>query len=334
MTEAKVKVLVIGQDNHFAGLEGVQVDHVLTRKTYTPDAEAIIDTSTYCSASTACLRFFRGHYHLALLPAIDLTWPHNFSPMQKRLRAVFRSLVSLPFSRFLTKLLIPGSTHIAVIDRYDATDIHEQSAQFFHANSYWKVNPATANASYRGKPVQFLPLWVFEPPSGWSTVNWEDRDIDLFFASSINAPPRERGLQFIKNLAQSHPELRLHIADKPLSADAFHEHMSRSRMVLSTEGVGFHCFRHYQTMLHEAVPLVNHNDQVQTNLIDGENSLRYHENQNDFNRVVLSALQDLPRLATVARQARLFAQQHHTPNGIARRILAHASLQPTAPSNE
>lgn len=325
----QLRVLVIGQDNHFAGMQGVRVDHVVTRKTYTPDAAPGNDNrNTHtCSALTACLRLLQNQYQLALLPAIDLTWPHNFSTKQKLQRAILRKIIHFPPAGFLARRLRPRSTHLAMIDRYDAPTIHEASAVFLNADSYWKVNPsATPAPTFGGKPVQFLPLWVFEPPSGWSTVKWKDRNIDVFCASSINAPARERGLQLLRNLAASHPQLRVCIAEKPLTPDEFHEHMSRSRIVLSTEGVGFHCFRHYQTMLHQAVPLVNHNDAVRTDLMDQVNCLRYHENQEDFNRVVLAALRDPSQLGIIANQARTFARQHHTPNAIAKKILTHASI--------
>lgn len=334
-TTPPIRVLVIGQDNLFAQLPHVQSHHVITRHTYTPDAD--IPPHTIKPLWTSLLNLLRGHYHLAIFPAVDLNWIDNVHPFQKYARNTLRLLTRIPLSKPLFKLIRPRHTHIAVLDRYDIPTIHHPVANLFNTNSYWKVNlsnpPPPQPKTYQ---LHHIPMWIFPPKNGWHPIPWKQKNIDVFAAFSLNAPQRNRALQWLHNFAAKHPEYNIIIPDKPLPKDDFQDHLQRSRICLSPDGIGFHCFRHYQTMACGTVPFITRNPTIQSDIVHLDNCILYDDNECGFYNALLNALQNPTQLYTISQNAQQLFHQRHTPEAVAQLILKntlpqHSTTHPHTP---
>lgn len=318
-------MLFVGQDNLFEKLPNVDSHHVVTRPSYTPDAT--FDPTNFRSLWFALWKLIRGDYHLAVLPAIDLEFDQNVRLIQHLTRPIIRFLSHRRFARKLSRALLPGSTHIAILDRYDAPKIHSEAAILFNADSYWKVNLPNPPPTSFPFPIYHVPMWIFPPQKGWLPLPWEQKDIDVFAAFSLNAPPRARAIQWLRQFASKHPQYRIVIPDTPLPPDEYWNHMKRSRICLSPEGIGFHCFRHYQCMPCGAIPFVTRNVSVYTDLVDQTNCFLYDDEETSFLTSLQNALQQPDFLPQISQNALNLFHQRHTPQAVALHLL-HQTIHP------
>lgn len=325
-----MNLLVIGQDNLFADLvrDGATVDFIQTRTSITPDAPPTQAAPSPADLLKITCRFFSGRYDVALIPAINLDWPHNSGVKQKYLRQLLTLICRSHLFKSLFKLVRPEQTHIVSLDRNDETTCYPTFHEFLDADSYWKTNPLKADVE---TGVLFHPYWIYPPPSDPPRIAWPDKDIDLFCAVSPNSEARARALQWTEQLKRQAPKLRIFTPSERLDSNGFHAHLARSRLVLSPEGIGYHCFRHYQSMMHGAIPLINRCDAIHTDLAHEVNCLLYDDSKEAFIQTITTAFTQAERLQQASLRAREFALSKHMTATVGRNLLEQIGFNRATP---
>lgn len=150
----------------------------------------------------------------------------------------------------------------------------------------------------------------------------QEKRADVFFAGRTegSSTVRARGLAELKALAAQ--GVVVDIPDAPLPPDAFYRRCAGAWLVWSPEGLGWDCFRHYETPLCGSVPLINQPPiDRHRPLLQGEHALYYDPEPGGLTRAVLDALKDKPALARMADAARAHVLAHHTPEALARYVV-------------
>jgi hypothetical protein len=146
---------------------------------------------------------------------------------------------------------------------------------------------------------------------------------DVFFAGAIHGRSTQRPRALAELRAM--PGLRLDIPNTPLPPAAFMARMAAAHLVLSPEGLGWDCFRHYEAPAAWSVPVMNFPpiERAQP-LRHGEHCILHDVTQGALAAAVQGALADPARLARMAAAARAHVALHHTPAAIARYVVRTA----------
>lgn len=179
-----------------------------------------------------------------------------------------------------------------------------------------------------GRIEKLRPLSLGLPigAAGLPPVPPPPKTVDVFFAGQVekSSSIRPRGLSELRALAGE--GVSLDIPDAPLPRAAFYERCAAARLVWSPEGLGWDCFRHYEAAAAGSVPLINQPTiERHRPLVCGEHALYYDPEPGGLTRAVRSALADRPALARIAAGGQAHVLEHHTPEAIARYVVA-ASL--------
>jgi|GEM_PF-4497306 len=317
------KFLFIGQDNLLAHRGDLDISFVPTGKAYTPDAPRYPKASLLFQLPRVLYALYSGKYEAAIIPATDKSINYGDSLSQRCIRQLFHATSQSQTLSHFSRNLVSSHTKILILDRYDSPEIQTKQALFTHAESYWKLNLIKDLLPDSSFKVHSLPCWVYQPESFTTRppLSWADRDIDLFCAFSVNSEAKKTALEWTKRFLTKN--IKIFIADSPLSSTDFHEHMARSKIVLSPEGIGYHCFRHYQAMMHGAVPLVSMPNRIVTDLAHGKNSLLYENHEDSFRKTFSGALHDGTKLQALAIKCRECWEQHHSPSAVGDKLVAY-----------
>jgi hypothetical protein len=318
------RILIIGQDNLFAGLPGCLVDHVSTGKTMTPHVATAGSTT---GLAVILGKIAAGKYDLIALPAVDFRWPHDASLGKRWLRSLLARVgclrcVSGPVHRILSR----KATKVIVLDRYDS---HEVLMNYLRcvvtASFYFKTN-LLAEAGDRvawtgnGRPcrLKYLPYWL--ATENYPVPFQRHRDIDVFFAGDVNSEERRSAIAAMRGMEAE--GYRVYIASRRLDLQEYMALMSRSWLTLSPQGFGYNGFRHYESMLVGSVPLINQSQPpILNDFVHGENCWLYSHEAQDIQHVARTALQDKQRLLRIAGGLRQFAEEHHSIRAVGRYLL-------------
>jgi hypothetical protein len=98
--------------------------------------------------------------------------------------------------------------------------------------------------------------------------------------------------------------------EAPLSWSEYLDVCKDSKLCVSPAGEGWHCFRHYETMLCGAVPLINIPEApLKSDLVDGVNCILYHDKEDLFNKICAYERGELK--VSMSEEDRIsFARQH------------------------
>jgi len=239
---------------------------------------------------------------------------------------------------------------IAVVDHEDVPFINrgnlallDRCALWFKRElpvDRWRVFQKTAHANlptprFREKPREIgwveklrplalgLPIGAQQDLPAESVVT---KSADVFFSGRVTGSSwvRPRGLAELKALAAT-GAIRLDLPDGPLPRPDFYRRCASAWIVWSPEGLGWDCFRHYEAAAAGSVPLINQPTIERSQpLIGGEHALYYDPEPGGLTRAVRAALMDRPALGRMADAARRHVLERHTPEAIARRIVAEA----------
>jgi len=137
------------------------------------------------------------------------------------------------------------------------------------------------------------------------------KEVDVFFAGSINSTQRMAGLAVLQSLmAQGY---RIDICEGGLSKHDYLTRCARAFLTWSPEGYGWECLRHYEASLCGSVPILSAPGVTRYfPLRDGEHAFIYPVEGNGLRDTIVGALGDKPRLARMAEAARAHALAHHT----------------------
>lgn len=311
--EELIRVLVIGRDQLIRSGRRYEVDFIPTGRSDTPDAP-LGYAPTFLTRLEYLWGLIRGQYRLALLAA-----PASGSIAERLLR--------LRPSVFLLQKLRFGSTHLALLDTGDSAVLPEAALIALRPDTCWKLHLTDPGQPLHGSTaLHLLPRWVYPPPAGWSRTPWKQREIDLLLPPGPDHSARRVVLQWLAHYRKT-SRLKIRIVEAETGERELHELLGRSRLVLTPVGEGLHQPRHYQAMLHGALPVINESGTtLQTTLAHGENCLFYQENEASLRAVLDWAAEHPESVEILARQARQHAWEHHTPIAISRTLLQTAGL--------
>jgi hypothetical protein len=321
-------VLCVGQDNLFAGLPGCVVDHLSTGATITPFGVRSISAKRRIPSILA--RVCAGKYDLIVLPAIDFNHVCDDSFVKRTARCAVSAVLRFrPTSTCINHLLSRQATTVIVLDRYDS---HETLGEYLRcvtsARCYFKTNlqekdnnqvyPAGNDLGCRFK---YLPYWI--EVENYQVPFQRDRDIDVFFAGTVNSDERRASIDRVRQLQSE--GYRIVIEEAHLPFAEYLSLMSRSWLTLSPQGYGYNGFRHYESMLVGSVPLINVPDPpVVNDFCHGHNCFFYSTARADLNEVIKSALSDKRRLLQIAEGLREFVVNRHSRRGVGAYLLREA----------
>ena len=136
-----------------------------------------------------------------------------------------------------------------------------------------------------------------------------EREIDLFYAGSDTMYVRRK----IRPLEEELKRRGLNVVwlREKVPFEKFVEYLKNSKVVLSPEGAGWHCFRHYEALAAGAVPVINRpEDGLYTDIVEGKTAW-FYDDVEDAARIVEEVVRDDRSLAMNLQQCMDFAKQHH-----------------------
>jgi hypothetical protein len=154
-----------------------------------------------------------------------------------------------------------------------------------------------------------------------------EKTVDVFFAGDVETSSTVRRSGMAELLALRERGLRIDIPATRLPPDEFYRRCAQAWIVWSPEGLGWDCFRHYEALACNAVPLINQPtiERYQP-LVHGVHALFYAPEPGGLTRTIMAALADKERLQAIARDGRAHALAHHTPAAISRHIVESTLL--------
>jgi hypothetical protein len=153
-----------------------------------------------------------------------------------------------------------------------------------------------------------------------------EKEIDVFFAGSVNSVPRASGLQLLRALQREGYRIEIHGGGLPKRD--YLERCAKAWLTLSPEGYGWECFRHYEASLCLSVPVLGPPGILRHEpLLAGLHAIYYSAEGDGLRNAILTALADKPSLNLMASAARAHVLRHHTHTQVTRHILETALAQ-------
>ena len=148
---------------------------------------------------------------------------------------------------------------------------------------------------------------------------------DLFFAgqSQFTTSVRTQGMGQLSQLRER--GIRVEVPDRFLPPEVYLERMAAAWLVWSPSGLGWECFRHYESAVSGSVPVINMPTiQRYRPLEHGRHCFLYPLEGDGLVRTVLEALRDKRRLEEMAAAARRHVLAHHTHAALCRHVVESA----------
>jgi hypothetical protein len=259
-------------------------------------------------------------FDLLVLPALHPDHHHDQSLLKIGTKVMAKGAVGMPFvSRILGQLPIKKTRYI-IIDINDTTQICDRTTKIFpHYEVYFKreLDFSLRDANYpqlRTKPISlFLPD---ERPK----IETISKDIDVFFAGTICNDVRRKAVDELQSLHDS--GFSIYFPKEKLSYQEYIKNLSRSWIVLSPEGHGWDCYRHYESGFAGSVPLINYPSyRREIFLKEGVHCIYYDSRKESVADKVRVLLQNKADLLRIGAEARRHILRYHTRAGVARSIL-------------
>jgi len=150
-----------------------------------------------------------------------------------------------------------------------------------------------------------------------------DKDVDVFFAGSINSTLRSAGLPILRALQAE--GCRVDVCEGGLPKGEYLARCARAWLTWSPEGYGWECLRHYEASLCLSVPVLSPPGILRHfPLLNGVHAIYYLAEGDGLREAILGALADKPRLEAMARAARAHALSHHTQSKVVEHMLSVA----------
>jgi hypothetical protein len=181
------------------------------------------------------------------------------------------------------------------------------------------LTPKLPSPRFRAKPenlarfTKLRPISLGIPPQvdAMMPIAPREKTADLFFSGTAHGlPARQRAFAELDELRAAGvvvdvPEHRLEPAE-------FYARCAAARMVLSPQGYGWDCFRHYESAACGSVPVMNYPQILQHQpMQDGVNCFYYPPEPGGLAATVKRALEDKDRLVVMAEKAREHVTRHH-----------------------
>jgi hypothetical protein len=267
-----------------------------------------------------------GTYDLVVLPAIHPE--HRFDEPWHKLAAKFvvqtvaRSAV---FSALLSRVV--GSCRHVIVDIGDDRRLCEATIRLFPRSTlYFKRELDLDRITERGR-IRPLPLFV---PNENLIPQRQQKDIDVFFAGALCNSIRSDAVETVRG--PSGGGLRVVIPSAPLSYPDFMVALARSWLVLSPEGYGWDCYRHYEACLAGSVPVINRPSYRRPLFLEhGMHCFYYDSGQGSLTELLHAVLANKDRLMRMAAAGRRHVLANHTRSAVARYILREIAGETVVP---
>jgi hypothetical protein len=258
-------------------------------------------------------------YDLVVLPAIHpdhrYDEPSHKLLVKNMLQAIGQS------QRAVTGLnyLLGPCRHI-IVDMGDNRGLCTTSLRLFPRHScYFKRELDLDLLTDVRVAVQLRPLPLFVPNEA-RIPTLQPKSVDVFFAGALCNQVRRAAVQAARSLARH--GLQVHIPTTPLPYPEFMMALAKSWLVLSPEGYGWDCYRHYEACLAGSVPVINlPRYQRALYLQDGVHCFYYNPAENSLAELLRALLADKNRLLCMAEAGRQYVLSHHTRASVARYML-------------
>ncbi|HEY6982750.1 glycosyltransferase [Reyranella sp.] len=267
------------------------------------------------------LKRIRGReFDLIVLPAIHPQHVHDQSRYKLMAKALLRRTARLPTVAALLHRHGLRATRSVVLDIHDDRRLCDTTLRLFpRCALYFKreLSLDEPNDGPMARKLKPIPLVL---PDERRVPAAREKDIDLIFVGRICNETRAKAVDQARHLASR--GIRVFIPDAPLSYPAFIEALSRSWLVLSPEGEGWDCYRHYEACLAGSVPLINR-PRYRRHLYLGEGAhcFYYDADRDCLADQVVSLLADKPRLSQMAEDGRRHVLANHTRSAVGRYML-------------
>jgi hypothetical protein len=261
----------------------------------------------------------RHNYDLIVLPAVHPDHRYD-EPWHKLIAksALQLSSRSGALSRAFTALF--GTTPHVIVDVGDNRTLCETAIRLFPSNSLYFMRELDLDLTALPQDRKRVrPLSLFVPNEALAPEPCE-KTIDVFFAAAVCNEARATAMHAAADLAER--GLRVVVAHEPLPYREFLATLARSWLVLSPEGYGWDCYRHYESCLAGSVPLINRPAYRRTlYLQEGIHCFYYDSEQASLADLVVELLGNKDRLMRMAKAGRQHVLAHHTRAAIARFIM-------------
>jgi hypothetical protein len=268
-------------------------------------------------------------FDLIVLPAIHPQHVEDQSRYKLISKAALRGAANVPaVAALLQRFGLRCARHV-ILDIHDDPRLCETTLRLFpHFALYFKRELALDALPDTPASGKFKPLPLILPNERRIPLCHE-KDIDLVFAGRLCNDTRKRAIEAARGLAAQ--RVRVFIPDRPLEYPSFMEVLGRSWLVLSPEGLGWDCYRHYEACLAGSVPLINlPRFQRHLHLEEGRHCFYYDAERDCVATRVLELLADKSRLVRMSEQGRRHVLANHTRSAIARYMLSElARLSPS-----
>jgi hypothetical protein len=315
-----MRVLEVSRLGLFKGLLPDQTEWIRWGSSLTADEPVHPEEPSLSLLARTLSRIRRREFDLIVLPAIHPQHVHNQSKIKLMSKAMLRNAAKVPALANLVHRFGLRSTSCVVLDIHDERSLCDTTLRLFpHCAFYFKRElalnePRHATLAGKIKPMSLiLPDERRIPPP-------REKDLDLVFAGAVCNDTRRWAVEQARSLAER--GARVLVPDKPLPYPAFMEALGRSWLVLSPEGYGWDCYRHYEACLASSVPLINRPRYPRhLYLEEGTHCFYYDADRDCIAARVVELLADKPKLSRMSEEGRRYVLANHTRSAVARYIL-------------
>lgn len=267
-------------------------------------------------------RMHARHFDLVVLPAIHPDHHYDEPPHKVLAKFALQSAARVPRSAMLLDRLFAGGRHI-IVDIADYVRLCDTTIRLFPRHALYFKREFELGGNADGGRAR--PLSLFAPNEARMPAACE-KDIEVFFAGAVCNRIREDAVAAIGALAQR--GYRIFAPSRPLPYAEFMAALARSWLVLSPEGYGWDCYRHYEACLAGSVPVINRpNYRRRLYLQDGVHCFYYEPDGEGLGPLLARLLADKERLARMGEMGRRHVLQNHTRAAVARSMLDALALE-------
>lgn len=266
-------------------------------------------------------------FDLIVLPSVHPDHSYDQPRFKVGAKHALEGIASSPAAALLHRLI--GSTAYVIMDIRDETCICETSIRLFPHHLWYFKRELDFSQTTRLSKVRPLPLFL---PDEHQVAAPVEKSIDLLFAGTVCNEIRAKALEAARRLADR--GFRVLLPTTPLPYAEFMAAMARSWLVLSPEGYGWDCYRHYEACLAFSVPVINLPSYRRKLYLEQDmHCLYYDPHRDDLVAFLVDALGRKDRLERMARAGHLHVLAQHTRSALARYILRECTggeSQPTS----
>ncbi len=218
--------------------------------------------------------------------------------------------------------MVIGSRFFSFFPRIDLFFKRELPQNTWHAFLYTSARNEDVS-NIRRQPffcaakekLRHFPLQI-QPRVEYGEVRPEQKTIDIFYVGdNAKTTVRVEGMKVLQKLRER--GWRVDMPSERLDREEFLRRIASAWLVWSPEGSGWECHRHYEALVHGAVPVMNYPTiQRYHPLVESEHGFYYGCEGDDLIRVVEKALGDKERLLKMIQAGREHVAKWNTPGAV------------------